>query len=148
MEIKNGSFADVNIIRELAETIWPICYGEIISAEQLRYMLDLIYSPDALKAQMEKGHQFIIAYKAETPIGFASYSAKSVEEYTTFRLHKIYVLTNLHTKGVGSSLLDYVATQSKKAGAILLELNVNKNNAAKIFYTKKRKNVFYLFFIF
>ena len=137
MEIKKASLADVKIIQQLAQTIWPVCYGEIVSAEQLEYMLDLIYTPAALKAQMEKGHQFIIAYEAEMPIGYASYSAKSADEPTTFRLHKIYVLTGLQTKGIGSLLLEYVTTQSKNAGATLLELNVNKYNAAKIFYEKK-----------
>ena len=137
MEIREATAADVRVIQNLAEAIWPICYAEIVSAEQLRYMLDLIYTPDALKVQMEKGHQFIIAYQVDKPIGFASYSVKSAEEPTTFRLHKIYVLTNLQTKGVGSSLLEYVIAKCKIAGAELLELNVNKYNAAKNFYEKK-----------
>ncbi len=137
MEIKKASTLDVEIIQKLAETIWPVCYGKIISAEQLRYMLDLIYTPMALKAQIDKGHQFVIAYEADNPIGFASFSLKSVEEPNTFRLHKIYVLTNLQTKGVGSALLEYVITQSKMENASLLELNVNKYNVAKIFYEKK-----------
>ncbi len=137
MEIKKASLSDVGIIQQLAQTIWPICYKEIISADQLKYMLDLIYTPDALEAQIEKGHQFIIAYEVDTPIGFASYSAKSADEPKTFRLHKIYVLSNLHTNGIGSCLLKYVTTQSKHAGATLLELNVNKYNASKIFYDNK-----------
>ena len=137
MEIKKATSDDVEIIQQLAETIWPICYGNIISAEQLRYMLDLIYTPNALVAQIEKGHQFILAYQANIPIGFASFSIKSSEESTTFRLHKIYVLTKLQTKGVGSLLLEYVIAKCKIAGAKLLELNVNKYNAAKNFYEKK-----------
>jgi GNAT superfamily N-acetyltransferase len=137
MEIKKAAQADVDVIQQLAETIWPICYAHIVSPEQLRYMLDLIYTPIALKAQMEKGHQFVIAYEAETPIGFASYSIKSADEPTIFRLHKIYVLTNLHAKGIGSSLLQHVLAQSKNAGAKMLELNVNKYNPAITFYEKK-----------
>lgn len=137
MEIKKATQADVEIIQKLAEEIWPVCYGDIISEEQLRYMLNLIYTPAALKAQIGKGHQFVIAYQAKTPIGFASYSEKSFQELTTFRLHKIYVLTSLQTKGIGSSLLKYVITQSRKAGATVLELNVNKYNNARKFYEKK-----------
>lgn len=137
MEIKVASPQDLPIIQELAETIWPICYGPIISAAQIGYMLNLIYSQDALKAQYVKGHQFIIAIKNDIPIGFASFSQKSKEEPTVFRLHKLYVLTTLHTKGIGSFLLNYVCNKSKKAGANLLELNVNKYNPAKIFYDKK-----------
>ena len=137
MEIKSATTTDVEIIQKLAQEIWPVCYGKIISADQLHYMLDLIYSPAALKTQMYKGHKFVIVYKDETPIGFASYSAKSFEEPTIFRLHKIYVLTNLQTKGIGSFLLQHVITESKNARATLLELNVNRHNVAKHFYEKK-----------
>ena len=100
-------------------------------------MLDLIYSQDALKEQYKKGHRFIMAIEYNTPIGFASFSQKSAEESQTFRLHKIYVLTTIHSKGVGSFLLDYVCNESKKAGARLLELNVNKHNPAKNFHDRK-----------
>ena len=138
MEIKEAGIEEISIIKNLAETIWPICYKEIISAEQLNYMLDLIYSESSLKEQMEKGHQFIIAYDNNTPIGFASYSQKSETEPTIFRLHKIYVLPNLHITGVGSSLLTYICNASKTIGGIELELNVNKYNTAIEFYKKKK----------
>jgi diamine N-acetyltransferase len=137
MEIKIARPKDLLIIQQLAETIWPICYAPIVSAEQIRYMLDLIYSQEELQAQYNRGHQFIIAFEQNTPIGFASFSQKSAEETNAFRLHKIYVLTTIHSKGVGSFLLDYVCKESKNAGASLLELNVNKYNPAKIFYEKK-----------
>ncbi len=137
MEIKIASLQDLPTIQQLAETIWPICYGPIISAEQITYMLDLIYSQDALTTQYDKGHRFVMAIENNTPIGFASFSQKSTEESSTFRLHKIYVLTTIHKKGVGSFLLDYVCKESKNAGSNLLELNVNKYNIAKTFYDQK-----------
>ena len=137
MEIKEAGIADIRIIKKLAETIWPICYKEIISEKQLNYMLDLIYSESSLKEQIEKGHQFLIAYDNNTPIGFASYSQKSEAESTIFRLHKIYVLPNLHIIGVGSSLHTYICNASKTLGGIELELNVNKYNTAIEFYKKK-----------
>ena len=99
MEIKKAGIEDIAIIKNLAETIWPICYKEIISTEQLQYMLKLIYNEKSLAQQIEKGHQFIIAYDNNTAIGFASYSQKSEAEPTIFRLHKIYVLPNLHITG-------------------------------------------------
>jgi diamine N-acetyltransferase len=137
MEIKKAGIAEIGIIKNLAETIWPICYADIISAGQLQYMLQLIYSEDALLAQIEKGHQFIIAWGNDTPIGFASYSVKNETENTTYRLHKIYVLPNTPIKGIGSTLLTYVCEASSKQGATMLELNVNKYNNAIEFYTKK-----------
>ena len=35
-------------VRKLAETIWPECYKDILSTEQIRYMLDMMYSEDAI----------------------------------------------------------------------------------------------------
>jgi GNAT superfamily N-acetyltransferase len=137
MKIKKAGKEDIGIIQMLAEIIWPEAYKKIISAAQLRYMLDLIYSETALTAQIEKGHQFILAIENNEAIGFASFSQKNDEEPTTFRLHKIYVLPNVSTKGIGSFLLSYVCNESKKQGATLLELNVNKYNTAMQFYLKK-----------
>jgi GNAT superfamily N-acetyltransferase len=137
MEIRKADLKDISIIRNLAQLIWPEAYGEIISKEQITYMLDLMYSEAALKAQMEKGHQFILAVNESLPIGFAAFSKKSDEEPQTFRLHKLYVLPRQHAQGVGSSLLANLVTESKAAGANLLELNVNKFNIAKQFYDKK-----------
>ena len=137
MEIRKVSTDEITIIQNLAEIIWPKAYSHIISAEQIRYMLDLMYSKELLLLQLDKGHQFILAMQDETPIGFAAFSKKSNEEPTIFRLHKLYALPQLHTKGTGSFLLDYVKTNSKTLGAALLELNVNRNNTAVNFYTKK-----------
>ena len=142
MTIKVATAQDLHVIQKLAETIWPISYAGIITNEQISYMLKLIYNPEALKIQHEKGHQFLIAFSIDIPIGFASFSQKSENEFSTFRLHKLYVLTTHHAKGTGSFLLDYVCKQSKNAGGNLLELNVNKSNPATIFYAKKGFKVF------
>jgi ribosomal protein S18 acetylase RimI-like enzyme len=137
MEIRKADLKDISTIRNLAQLIWPEAYGEIISKEQITYMLDLMYSEASLKGQMEKGHQFILAVSENLPIGFAAFSKKSDEEPQTFRLHKLYVLPRQHAQGVGSTLLTNLIAESKAAGANLLELNVNKFNIAKQFYDKK-----------
>jgi diamine N-acetyltransferase len=137
MQIKKAGIEDIATIQELAEVIWPKAYAQIISATQLRYMLDLIYSKPALISQLEKGHQFILAIENNEAIGFASFSQKNEIESTTFRLHKIYVLPNVPTKGIGSFLLSYVCNESIQQGATQLELNVNKYNPAMQFYLKK-----------
>ncbi len=137
MQIKKVSVTDIRTVQNLAETIWPEVYASIISAEQIRYMLDLMYSNESLLQQLEKGHQFILAMQDDTAIGFAAFSKKSEIEPFIFRLHKLYVLPHLHTKGTGSFLLDYVQIASKNLGANMLELNVNKNNPAINFYQKK-----------
>jgi diamine N-acetyltransferase len=137
MIIKKASENDIETIQLLANTIWPIAYKNIISAAQISYMLDLFYSTDALKKQIQTGHQFIISFENSAPIGFASFSSPSRNSNTVSRLHKIYVLPNTAIKGIGSLLLEYICNEAKNMGATSLELNVNKFNTAKYFYEKK-----------
>lgn len=136
--IRQATVADINIIRQLALATWPVAYAKILSPAQLHYMLQLIYSPEALTLQMqEKKHRFILLYEDEQPVGFASYSEKDVTLPHIFRLHKLYVLPIQQGKGSGMQLLDYVIRQVQSAGATQLELNVNRDNPAVHFYEKK-----------
>ena len=59
--IRHADTEDINTIGFLAHQIWPNAYGNILSEEQLQYMLKLIYSPEALKKQMQQGHTFLLA---------------------------------------------------------------------------------------
>lgn len=135
MQIKLATVADILLIQQLSFTIWPVAYKNIISLAQIHYMLELMYSSKALQAQMDKGHQFIIAIDdAEKAIGYASFSKKEDEANTIFRLNKIYVLPNQFTKRIGTALLNFIIENIKNKQASILELNVNKQNPAITFY--------------
>ncbi len=136
-EIKKVGKDSLQRIAELAKSIWPSAYKEVISKEQIDYMLELMYSKKALNHQLENlQHQFIIAYKDGTPIGFAAYSPKIPEEKSLYRLHKLYISISLHGKGIGKKLIQYIIDDIKPNGATHLELNVNRNNKAIGFYSK------------
>jgi ribosomal protein S18 acetylase RimI-like enzyme len=128
---------DFNTIQQLAEEIWPVAYAEILSKEQLRYMLDLFYAEDSLRQQYEeKKHRFIIAYDIDqSPCGFASFSPISETE-NRFKLHKLYVLPLLQGMGLGRALIEHVIQEIKTNFPIHLELNVNRHNEAVHFYRK------------
>jgi len=136
LSIQTAGLKEVNLINELAYRIWPEAYKSILSADQMKYMLNLIYSPSALKKQMKDlKHKFIIVYDDKLPAGFASYSLK-LNCKNIFKLHKIYILHELQGKGIGKYLLGKVIADVKPAGAKFLELNVNRNNKALEFYKK------------
>lgn len=98
--IKPAKLTHVITINELAHKIWPAVYKDILSAEQISYMMSLIYSPSSLKEQIaDLRHKFIVMYKNKEPVGFASYSIK-VNCNDIYRLHKIYVLQSLQGKGI------------------------------------------------
>lgn len=136
-EIHKASIENIGKIQELAFATWPVAYGKILSASHLQYMLDLIYSREALTLQIEiLQQQFILAYYDNTAIGFASYSPKKTGDPSVYRLHKLYVLPGQQKKGTGKCLLDHITSEIIQVGAKTLELNVNRQNAAFHFYIK------------
>jgi diamine N-acetyltransferase len=127
----------INLIKDIAGQTWPVAYRDILSPEQMQYMLNLFYSEASLQEQMlQKQHKFIIIFDNESAAGFASYSPKSNEEPTVYRLHKIYILPNQQGRGTGKALLDYIISDIKISNATALELNVNRHNKALHFYQK------------
>lgn len=137
ISIKKVGIEAIPVINALANAIWPHTYKNVISDEQIDYMLEWMYSPASLQQQIvEKKHQFIIAYDNNTPVGYLSYSIKNEIENTTYRLHKLYVSIEQQGKGIGKSLLDYMIADVVPIGATQIQLNVNKRNPSVAFYKK------------
>lgn len=128
---------DFEMIRRIAFETWPIAYGNIITHEQLNYMLEKIYDINSLQHQQENlGHRFILAVdEKNSAIGFASFSTYE-NQHNHHRLHKLYVLPNQQQKGIGRLLLEAIYTEIRKNGAGSIELNVNRFNDALAFYQK------------
>lgn len=133
--LRKAKEADIQIITDLAERIWPQTYSDYISEEQLRYMLDLMYSKAELLSQLQKGYHFIIADDGKEDVGFACLSLTEPET-ATYKLHKLYVLPEMHGKGVGKILINEVKNIAVRRGGKFLQLNVNRNNKAADFYKK------------
>ncbi|KYP14007.1 GNAT family N-acetyltransferase [Flavihumibacter sp. CACIAM 22H1] len=131
--IRSADEHDIPTIGYLAHQIWPRVYSSIITDEQIAYMLTLMYSPDVLERQMKKeGIRFIMAEIDQQEVGFASYGK---QEAATWKLHKLYVLPEMHGKGIGRALLDMVEEEVRTHEGAHLVLNVNKQNNAVRFYT-------------
>jgi diamine N-acetyltransferase len=134
-EIKAAHKGDIATIEELARQIWPVTYGNILTNDQLNYMLDHFYNPAALENQMTGlKHHFIISTLNNTPVGFASWSL--IDQPGIYKLHKLYVHTSTQGKGIGKKLVDYILEKLQAGGATALKLNVNRHNKARDFYEK------------
>jgi|SRR5665647_2740782 len=135
--IKSAGIKDLEVIHQLAYEIWPSAYSEILSVEQLEYMLEKFYSLPSLQHQVTVlQHQFILVKENDIAIGFASFSPHK-DDPAVYHLNKIYVLPRQQGKNIGKQILDYVIDQIKIAGATSLQLNVNRNNTALYFYEKQ-----------
>ena len=134
MFVKEVTVKDIPIIIELAMEVWQQTYVPILGQQQVDYMLDLFYSPDALAHQIEVlEHHFLIGYIYEKPVCFASIEEA---ENGIYKLHKLYVLPSEQGKGLGKFMIDCIITKIKFFNAKALMLNVNRYNQAAIAFYK------------
>lgn len=133
LTVARASETDIPLIRSLARQIWPKTYATILSQKQIKYMMAMMYSEEAIKVQMQKDHQFIIVYNSGIPVGFAAYGEIDPGIY---KLFKIYVLHTQQGKGTGKFIIEEILNEIQSKGATSLQLNVNRNNKAKLFYEK------------
>ena len=137
MEIIKVGIKSIPLIQHIAKITWAIAYKEIITNEQLEYMLEKMYSTDSLQHQIQVlEHQFILANFENKPVGFASFNIKQSIPEKIVKLHKIYVDPSRHGKGIGKSMLQYIMHEIYLNGLTYLELNVNRQNTAIGFYKK------------
>ena len=133
-EIHEATFNDYILIQQLAHLIWPHTFKEILSKEQIAYMLEMMYSIPSLTEQVEKkGHRFILAKYKTSYIGYASYEPDYLGSDKT-KIHKIYILPEEQGKGTGKQLMDKIEVMALNALNRILTLNVNIFNPAIQFY--------------
>ena len=62
--IRKATVADCELIHKMAKEVFPATYKEILSPEQLDYMMDWMYTPSNVRKQMEEeGHVYSIALR-------------------------------------------------------------------------------------
>ena len=123
------------IIEDLAKVIWPVSFKEMISEQQIDYMLNWMYKPQKLKENHTNGHHFLIYTEGDEALGFVSYEIK--ENKSTIRIHKLYVHHESQKKGIGKRLLEHVKKIGLNEKMTHLDLFVNRTNPAVGFYKLK-----------
>jgi len=135
MEITKASIEDYKTIYDIALPVWDATYKSILTEDQMEYMLNLMYSHEAIAGQMAlKGHKFLLAADGGHYLGFASYEVNHLAETT--KIHKLYVLPQAHGKGIGKALITFIENTARKNTNDKIILNVNRFNPAVHFYTK------------
>jgi GNAT superfamily N-acetyltransferase len=132
MEVRLAAKGDLWLIRELAQIIFPATYENIVTGDQIDYMMELFYTPEALLAQQQSGQVFLIIYFEGKAAGYASYTRLNAEG--DFKLNKIYLDYRIQRRGLGKFLLQNVIDRVKAEGGRSLQLNVNRFNKAVGFY--------------
>ncbi len=136
LEIKPANENDISKVQELANQIWWSVYDSILSQAQIQYMLNTLYSKEALQIILnDKTQNLILLYENSVEQGFAAYGKKAKSELV-YNVHKLYVLPSQHKRGFGRLLIEEIKMKLLHINVHALELNVNRNNPAKFFYEK------------
>lgn len=140
LDLRVAGKNDIPLIRALAKICFYDTYRKILSAEQLDYMYDMMYSEASLNLQISEGHYFVLAYKGEECAGYVSYQ---FEQGNSAHLHKLYILPAFQGCGIGRVMIEYVFAKVKEyyhGDSCSVELNVNRQNCAYHFYKKLGMN--------
>lgn len=135
-KIAEASPADIPTIIDIAEKTWWPAYSKILPAEQIRYMLDAIYSPVLLEQQMtNQGQTYLLLTSDDQAEAFTAYGPRA-EDASVYKIHKIYVLPRNQKKGYGQALIESIKGRAFERGIRVIDLNVNRFNPARNFYEK------------
>lgn len=135
--LRKATIEDCELINKLASEVFPATYKDIISPEQLDFMLEWMYSPHNLRKQMEEEkHVYFIGCMNGETCGYVSIQQQDKD---LFHLQKIYVLPSFQGMSIGGFLFDQAVKYIKEVhpDPCLMELNVNRNNKALCFYEHK-----------
>ncbi|NLF61863.1 MAG: GNAT family N-acetyltransferase [Lentisphaerae bacterium] len=123
--------AELALVRRVADIVWPITFQEILSPEQMAYMMEMMYAAEVMEREYDEGVSFCGVFDEEKPIGYLAWG-RSDSAPDTAKLHKCYLLPEYQGKGIGSMMLNKAKVYAKEAGFAKLRLNVNRNNAKAI----------------
>ena len=135
-EIRKASVEDIPLINQMAWVAFPHTYKELLSSEQIEFMMEWMYSEANLHKQMtEDGHIYYLAFQNGTPVAYLSIQPEGNDIY---HLQKIYVLPSFQGKKLGKQLFLQAIQAIKELhpSPCQMRLNVNRGNTKAIeFYT-------------
>lgn len=122
--------ADIALLRKLADEIWHSNYRNIISEQQVDYMLNWMYAPDKIKEELRIGTIWVIVEINGSSAGYLSLKP----EMDTQRLYlsKIYLKSDWQGRGFGQRMLTLTQHVAIAKGLSRIYLHVNRGNEAAI----------------
>lgn len=130
------AFDEAEEVESMARTIWPLVYSEMISTSQIEYMLEWMYSPDRIRAEIQEGGiSYFWIMADEEHIGFLAGGPR--ESGPESELHKIYLHPNHQGSGMAGRGLEAYFDHVRKTGGNQIHLRVNRENGRALSFYKK-----------
>ena len=139
IHIRQAGPSDIALIRAMADVVFRKTYSDILSPDQMEFMMEWMYSADSLAIQVNSaGKYFFIAEKGGVPAGYVSFEEEGAAPsgMKLFHLQKLYIMPGFQGQGLGRAMLDFVKEKLRSIcpGGCRVELNVNRHNNAVGFY--------------
>lgn len=117
-----------------AKEIWPKVYSQMISPQQIDYMLDWMYSPRKIREEIADQQIFYWLVfdnpTKELAVGFCSFGP--LVEDQSCMIHKLYIHPSCHRRGYGTLVLSEIERVAGSEAAAAIELRVNRENIPAI----------------
>ena len=114
-------------VTELARTIWLAHYVTMITTEQIEYMLRGRFTLENLRRYLDSHERWMDVLECNGRlVGYCSYARTSTPG--EIKLEQLYLLPELHGRGLGRQMLDHVERRARQEGGRSLMLQVNKRN--------------------
>lgn len=130
--VKTGD--EIAELASFASDIWHEAFSELLTIEQIEYMLEKFLSPVAIAASMKDGYEYYYLRDNGKNIGFTAICPKS--DNTLF-LSKLYLIKEERGKGYLEKTFDFLKGYAKEKGLNSIWLTVNKQNHRAIAGYKK-----------
>ncbi len=127
---------DVGTLAALAGTIWRQHYADIISPEQIEYMLAGRFAEANLARYADAAACGLVLLRiAGVAAGYCSWAPAPAP--AELKLEQLYLLREYRGRGLGRLMLGHVEWQARAAGRSVLCLSVNRRNRGAIGFYRR-----------
>ncbi len=115
----------IKVLADTANIVWHDAFKEILTLEQIEYMIEKFQSFQALsQAIKDNGYKY---YLIKTDNNVAGYTGLHEENGKMF-LSKLYILKEYRGKQISSKTFDFIENLAKVKNLKSVWLTVNRNN--------------------
>lgn len=115
----------IEVLAQTANVVWHDAFKDILSLEQIEYMIDKFQSYPAFKKSINKdNYQYFFIKDGNTILG---YTGLQIQQNKLF-LSKLYILKEYRGKKVATKSFEFIEEFAKKNNLKSVWLTVNKYN--------------------
>ena len=119
-------------IYRLAYPIWHEWYSDILSDEQIDYMLNTYHSFQSILEELENGYVYVVMRDSGKDIGYCGFHNEGDRIY----ISKLYLLKEYRGKGYGRKMFEIIDNYARSVGVDKEYLRVNKGNPTVDIYKR------------